>query len=427
MAFAIPWARMEEIVEGLRGTHNGRHPLPDHPVHGVRGQAAAALHGGEPALGRRDGQGRAHEPRPRGGRLQALLRRPRAGLPDRRLVRRHAGRAVSIEEYCTNPTKAIKAMMNYYERYQPDVVLAYNDLAKEAEAFGCRRQVLRLRRARRSRRTCSEDKARPRASSGCPIPTRRARLPGFLEQCEALVKAAPPDGHRRGRGRAVDDRDAAAQPRDDAARHLRGPAVHPRPDAVRPPTTASSGATRSSKTKIGLSLLRAHRLHQPDLARTTTGSSSRPTTRSWWTTSRPRRSGVTDAHLRHHLPDLRGPDRLRLHDDLLRPRPAGRSRSSTWTSSRASWRSPRGARSAIGNVDATKFEKATQAEMEAEVRRCIDTAARHSGFILSTSCEIPPRSNPEIVQVVHGRGPRLRPLRADPARRGAGKHEGRGE
>jgi uroporphyrinogen-III decarboxylase len=35
--------------------------------------------------------------------------------------------------------------------------------------------------------------------------------------------------------------------------------------------------------------------------------------------------------------------------------------------------------------------------MEADVRRCIDTAAKHSGFILSTSCEIPPRSNPEIV------------------------------
>src|SRR5262249_58763997 len=44
---------------------------------------------------------------------------------------------LSIEEYCTNPTRAITAMMNYYERYQPDVVLAYNDLAKEAEAFGC--------------------------------------------------------------------------------------------------------------------------------------------------------------------------------------------------------------------------------------------------------------------------------------------------
>src|SRR4029453_11343326 len=53
---------------------------------------------------------------------------------------------------------------------------------------------------------------------------------------------------------------------------------------------------------------------------------------------------------------------------------------------------------AIGNVDATKFEKATKEEIEAEVRRCVDTAARHSSFILSTSCEIPPRASPEIVQ-----------------------------
>ena len=28
----------------------------------------------------------------------------------------------------------------------------------------------------------------------------------------------------------------------------------------------------------------------------------------------------------------------------------------------------------------------------------VDTAARHSGFILSTSCEIPPKSDPEIVR-----------------------------
>jgi uroporphyrinogen decarboxylase len=53
---------------------------------------------------------------------------------------------------------------------------------------------------------------------------------------------------------------------------------------------------------------------------------------------------------------------------------------------------------AIGNVDATLFERASRAEIEAEVRRCVDAAARHSGFILSTSCEIPPRSSPEIVQ-----------------------------
>src|SRR2546425_12927548 len=44
---------------------------------------------------------------------------------------------LSIEEYCTNPTKAVHAMLNYYERYQPDIMIAFNDLAKEAEAIGC--------------------------------------------------------------------------------------------------------------------------------------------------------------------------------------------------------------------------------------------------------------------------------------------------
>ena len=36
--------------------------------------------------------------------------------------------------------------------------------------------------------------------------------------------------------------------------------------------------------------------------------------------------------------------------------------------------------------------------MYADVKRCVDTAARQSAFILSTSCEIPPRSEPEIVK-----------------------------
>ena len=40
------------------------------------------------------GTAQLHEPRPRGRRLQALVRRPRAGLSDRRVVRGHARRAV---------------------------------------------------------------------------------------------------------------------------------------------------------------------------------------------------------------------------------------------------------------------------------------------------------------------------------------------
>src|SRR5204862_3709403 len=53
---------------------------------------------------------------------------------------------------------------------------------------------------------------------------------------------------------------------------------------------------------------------------------------------------------------------------------------------------------AIGNVDVTIFERATKAEIEAEVRRCIDTAGTRSRCVLSTSCELPPRANPDCVK-----------------------------
>ena len=60
--------------------------------------------------------------------------------------------------------------------------------------------------------------------------------------------------------------------------------------------------------------------------------------------------------------------------------------------------------------------------------RCIDTAARQSGFILSTSCEIPPRSNPEIVKwfmdAAHDYG-RYERILSNRGRRG--EREGRGD
>src|SRR5256885_4508598 len=98
---------------------------------------------------------------------------------------------LSIEEYCTNVPRAITAMMNYYERYQPDVVLAYNDLAKEAEAFGCRVKYSDYVVPSIDQHVLAEDKSLL-ARLTMPDPYKTARLPGFLEQCEALVKAKPP-------------------------------------------------------------------------------------------------------------------------------------------------------------------------------------------------------------------------------------------
>src|SRR5262249_31552183 len=53
---------------------------------------------------------------------------------------------------------------------------------------------------------------------------------------------------------------------------------------------------------------------------------------------------------------------------------------------------------AIGNVDVTNFERATRPEIEPEGPRGVDTAGKRSRFVLSTSCELPPRANPDCVK-----------------------------
>ena len=69
---------------------------------------------------------------------------------------------------------------------------------------------------------------------------------------------------------------------------------------------------------------------------------------------------------------------------------------------------------AIGNVDVTIFERATQAEIEAEVRRCIDTVRPALALRPVDVLRAPAAVEPGVRPVVHGRGSRLRPLRSHP-------------
>jgi uroporphyrinogen decarboxylase len=43
----------------------------------------------------------------------------------------------------------------------------------------------------------------------------------------------------------------------------------------------------------------------------------------------------------------------------------------------------------MGNVPTTHFSNGTSNEMETSIRRCIETAAADSGYILASGCEIP--------------------------------------
>jgi len=300
---------------------------------------------------------------------------------------------LSIEEFCTSPKKATAAMLRYYERYQPDVVLAYNDLAKEAEATGCTVKYSDYVVPSIATHVLQEDKGKL-ATMEIPDPRKDGRLPGFLELCEGLMAAKLPAATG-----------AVLVGPWTIAMLMRNPEVmlletFEDPEYIhRLMRWTTEYAKRFGdeviKTRIGLSYSEptaSISLISPDNYREFIAPYHRELVEHF----RAGKVGVTV-----HICGTTYP----IYEDLLQ---AGfttisfdldqQSDPALYVDQLARFMElSRNRAVAIGNVDATIFERATRAQVEAEVRRCVDTAARHSAFILSTSCEIPPRSNPEVV------------------------------
>jgi MtaA/CmuA family methyltransferase len=393
MAFTIPWSQIEEVIEGLRGTHAGgiRYPITQFleyeaklPPKYMEASRIWDVEHGRSQFTNRD-------------RVVAAYRRSFADrVPAYPIVASFAGTldGLSIEEYCTVVPKAITAMLNYYERYQPDVVLAYNDLAKEAEAFGCRVKYSDYVVPSIDQHVLHDDKTKL-AKLAMPDPYKTARLPGFLEQCEALVRAKPPA--------AIG---AVAVGPWTIAMLLRNPEtmlldtfedpqfIH---DLMRVTTDfCKLWGDAIAKTGIGLSFSEptaSISLISPDNYREFVA----PYHKELVDHFKAKKVGVTT-----HICGTTYP----IYEDLLR---CGFTTVSFDLDQQADptlyvdqltrfMEVSKGRAVAIGNVDATKFERSTKEAMVADVRRCINAAARHSAFILSTSCEIPPRSDAEIVK-----------------------------
>jgi len=393
MAFTIPWTRIDEVLEGLRGTHDGgiRYPITQFMEYEAKlppkYMEANRLWDAEKGTN-------AYTPR---DRVVAAYKRSFADrLPVYPIVASFAGTldGLSIEEYCTRPARAIAAMMNYYERYQPDVMLAYNDLAKEAEAFGCRVKYSDYVVPSIDAHVLNDDKT-GLARLPMPDPYKTGRLPGFLEQCEALVKAKPPT--------AIG---AVAVGPWTIAMLLRNPEtmlldtfedpqfIH---DVMRVCTDFSKlWGDAIVKTGIGLSFSEptaSISLISPDNYREFIAPYHKELVEHF----KARKVGVTT-----HICGTTYP----IYEDLL---DCGFTTISFDLDQQADptlyvdqlarfMDVAKGRAVAIGNVDATKFEKTSKDAMYADVKRCVDTAARRSAFILSTSCEIPPKSDPEIVK-----------------------------
>lgn len=52
----------------------------------------------------------------------------------------------------------------------------------------------------------------------------------------------------------------------------------------------------------------------------------------------------------------------------------------------------------IGNIDIKTLHSGSKAEIEKDVKRCIDTAAKYSAFVLATSCEVSPGTPRENIE-----------------------------
>lgn len=301
---------------------------------------------------------------------------------------------LSIEEYCTDPTRAARAMLNYYDRYRPDIMIAFNDLAKEAEALGCHVKYSDYVVPSIDTHILGDDKGKL-ARLEIPDPYRAGRLPAFLEQCAALSAARLPSGLGAVLVGPWTIAMLLRNPELMCLDTLEDPAfVH---DLMRFCTEyAKCFGDAVLGTKIGLSYsdpTASCSLVGPDTYR----EFIKPYHQELVDYFKAKKVGTTihicgTTHQIHE--DLVDVGFVAITIDLdQQADPALKVDQLDRLIGLANERKV----VAVGNVDVTIFERATRGEIEAEVRRCLDAARGRSRFVLSTSCELPPRANPDCV------------------------------
>ncbi len=282
---------------------------------------------------------------------------------------------ISVREYLTDARKCAEAQVRAYELYKPDVVVMVGDLLKEAEAMG---NVLKFPEDSIciSERVALEDK-RNLADLRVPDPFTAGRMPTYLEACRLVkeqIKDAAVGGNVCGPWTvAVSLRDAETLLRD----------CRRDPEFVH---SLMEFATEVSRT------------YALALAAVGVGTSiGEPTASCSLVSPRLYREFIFPYHQRL-FNDLHAKGcNITLHvcgyadpilqdlmdtgtDALSIDFPSSLEQMVAVSSGKVV---------VIGNVSTRPFYSGAREEMEAEVKRCVDTAAKGSGFILSTGCEVP--------------------------------------
>lgn len=290
---------------------------------------------------------------------------------------------IPLRQFLTEPAKLAQAVIQAYERLHPDSVMVYGDPYLEAEAAGDELEfpddaICQVKKH------FLEDKANL-SKLKMPDPKKDKRLPGFLEACQRVtstIKDAGTAGMLNGpwniavqlRGVQELIYDTADDPK----------FVH---ELMRFTTElAKRFGDAQRETRVGINVAEAAAscsLISPRLYR----EFIKPYHSELVQHFTQRRIGVS-MHICGYIDPIM-PDVLETGIGALSiDAPSSLEKLVTLSQKKVL---------TIGNVRTTLFSEGTEAEMEAAVKNCLDIAAKGSGYILCSGCEIPLDSRPENV------------------------------
>ena len=120
--------------------------------------------------------------------ISAIKRQHLDRLPVTTLIGPYCARLTpySVRDILTDARKSAEAHLAFYERFQPDSVIVYNDIYLEAEAVGCELEFPEDNIAH-TKGPLLKDPA-DLAKLKVPDPAKDGRIPYFLEVCERVAE-----------------------------------------------------------------------------------------------------------------------------------------------------------------------------------------------------------------------------------------------
>jgi len=282
----------------------------------------------------------------------------------------------SVSEILKDAKKSAAAHLAFFDRFQPDSLVVYNDIYLELEAMGCD-LIFPDANISHVKSTMLEDQSQL-ADLKVPDPAKDGRLPYFFEVCERVSSAVRKTA-TMGLGHSGPW---------NLALHLRGAErllveVVTDPDFVHELMTFTTEVVRS----MGDALIEAG--FSPSLGEAS-ASCSLISPKIYKEFIKPYHKTLCEyfktkkAFMSLHVCGFIDP----IMEDIL-DTGVGFISLDAPSSLEKLVSLSRGDVAIMGNVSTALFASGTQEEMEKEIDDCIETAAARSGFVLCSGCEIP--------------------------------------